>query len=427
MSFCGRLAFHAGYLGIFKIASLDFKVNYCIHTVMPAQAHMPLGKADRSWIERTGYFVGALLLHLVVFLMIATLVIWKAPIPPADATFHEVSVSVPPPPPSQPPASGAAASNPDMEPQTVVVPVVTPPAMITSINSAFTVHSPKLEDTLSHLSAHLPTGSGVGPSGGGSSIGRGGGGVYGEEGSADGFVGTFYDLKQTPDRKPTNIAEDDAEAKLSEDQTASKPESPAWRNGLDLLKSLVGSWDLSLLDNYYKAPDLLSTPQICIPVAPSPDATRAYHVHDVVRARRWVVIYHAKVIPPETGKFRFIGFADDFMVVRVDGRNILDASLPDGRLDPGADEDEDVGTGPENDPLKCGKWIHLDAGSPVDMFVLIGENPGGKSGFLLMIQKEGDNSPKGDYPVFQLRDSAIPDLDGNFHFSKKKMIFGIAP
>ena len=83
--------------------------------------------------------------------------------------------------------------------------------------------------------------------------------------------------------------------------------------------------------------------------------------------------------------------------------------------------------GPEHFPLKCGKWVQMEAGTPMDMLVLIGEGPGGFSGFLLMIQKRGDDSPKGDYPVFQLQDSPIPDMSTDFQFSKKKMVFQVSP
>jgi hypothetical protein len=60
------------------------------------------------------------------------------------------------------------------------------------------------------------------------------------------------------------------------------------------------------------------------------------------------------------------------------------------------------------------------------MKVLIGEGPGGSSGFLLMIQKQGDDSPKGDYPVFQVQDVKIPDISYLPNFSKKKMLFQVS-
>jgi hypothetical protein len=83
--------------------------------------------------------------------------------------------------------------------------------------------------------------------------------------------------------------------------------------------------------------------------------------------------------------------------------------------------------GLERQPLKCGKWIQLDPTQPVDMQVLIGEGPGGSSGFLLMVQKKGDDSTKGDYPIFQVQDSPIPDMPGLNNFTKKKIVFSTVP
>jgi len=56
----------------------------------------------------------------------------------------------------------------------------------------------------------------------------------------------------------------------------------------------------------------------------------------------------------------------------------------------------------------------VEQGTPIDIKILIGEGPGGSSGFVLMIQKKGDNSAKGDYPM------DIPN------FSKKKLLFELA-
>jgi hypothetical protein len=43
-----------------------------------------------------------------------------------------------------------------------------------------------------------------------------------------------------------------------------------------------------------------------------------------------------------------------------------------------------------------------------------------------MVQKEGDGSPKGDYPVFQLQDSPVPDIGTRFNFSKKTVLFKLS-
>jgi hypothetical protein len=309
-----------------------------------------------------------------------------------------------------------------MEPAPVTVPVVTPRSTITSVNPSFTIDTSKLVDqALNHMSEQSPQGTGLGPSSGSSTDKTG----YGVAGTTPSLVGTLYDLKQTPDHKPTDIAQ--TEAEQGGDLDPNWLHSAPTQRGLEVLRHFVQAWDPDELDKYYKAPNTLSASQICIPVTASENAPAAFNVEGTVRPYRWIVIYHARIIPPESGEFRFIGYADDFMVVRMDQQNVLDACLSDEELVPQADVDLDVGMGSQGRPLKCGKWIQMEAGTPMDMQVLIGEGPGGVSGFLLMIQKQGVDSPKGDYPVFQVQDSDVPDMGSDIAFSGKKMLFKIAP
>jgi len=265
-------------------------------------------------------------------------------------------------------------------------------------------------------------GTGPGNGGTGDDINLNG---YGSSGG-EGFVGTLYDLKQSQGGHPTDIGENDVEQNKGFDSNWEK--SPATQRGVAVLRDFVKSWNPDLLNSYYKSSQKLYATQICIPVAPSEDAPKAFHVASIVHPRRWIVIYRAKVIAPEAGQYRFIGFGDDFMAVRVGDENVLDASWTGTgeELDPGANGSDNVGPGLESQGLKCGKWIKMDPATPVDMQVLIGEGPGGSSGFVLLVQKQGDTSTPGDYPVFQLKDGPIPNL-GLPGFTAKKMLFGTAP
>jgi hypothetical protein len=322
---------------------------------------------------------------------------------------------------------GAAANNPQFEPQALAIPITTPLSTISNPQSAsFAIDTSKvLDQAMSHFSQMAAQSTGLAAGAGMAHAGLGA--EYGlSMGQSSEFIGYFYDLKQTSDRKPTDIAEDESEASLAENRIEpnSINSSPS-QNHLKLLRSFVKDWDMSLLEGYYKAPKPLYTGQIAIPVSSSQDATAAFNVSTTVRARRWIIIYQAKITPPASGRYRFIGFADDFMVVRINGENVLDASLAETGegLDPSANVSEDVGIGPEKYPLKCGAWVDMEAGITMDMQVLIGEGPGGQSGFLLMVQKQGDDSSKGDYPVFQLNNSDVPVMNAGFVFSKKKMLF----
>ena len=115
-------------------------------------------------LTRSGYFVGAVLLHLIVFIMLATVVLWNAPAPPLADAFKAVQVmKVPPPPPAPPPSAGSAAYNPQLEPVSVTVPVVMPASAILTSRSSFAIDASKtLRETMSHQNLPTAQGSGLG-------------------------------------------------------------------------------------------------------------------------------------------------------------------------------------------------------------------------------------------------------------------------
>jgi hypothetical protein len=207
------------------------------------------------------------------------------------------------------------------------------------------------------MGSAIGEGNGNGNGGGG---GSGGGMTFYGAPDGGGLRGSFYDLKQTPGGNATDIAENDTEKQIGPDSCDSNFLNNAnTQNQLKFLSKFIHSWDPSLLDGYYKASGNLFLSQICIPSGPSSKATIAYHVENKVVARRWIAIYHATIIPPESGTFRFIGGADDFMVVRIGDQNVLDASITSEMVDPKARTGDDVGG------FVAGPWFHLEQGTPV--------------------------------------------------------------
>ena len=157
-------------------------------------------------IKRAGYFVAAVLLHLVIFSLFATFVVFRALQPPADATtFH--GIKIPPTPPPQPPAPAGGASANAMEPTVDNTPPTSAPSVISvSVTPTFTVNA--MKPTLPNLPAavSMPTGSALA---GHDTSGQqhGAGSVFG---TADGSASTdlegyLYDLKQTSSHQPTGM------------------------------------------------------------------------------------------------------------------------------------------------------------------------------------------------------------------------------
>jgi hypothetical protein len=94
----------------------------------PAPAQKKAAPIDPNWmrrITRSGYFLGAVLFHLLLAVILATIVIFRAPPPPPDDFNKAYVPSAPPPPP--PPA----------QQQTMQVPttVQAPPTSVITLNS----------------------------------------------------------------------------------------------------------------------------------------------------------------------------------------------------------------------------------------------------------------------------------------------------
>ena len=250
-------------------------------------------------------------------------------------------------------------------------------------------------------------GSGVGPPGG---MGRGGGGgvggggltMFGFRGQGAGLVGTFYDLKQTQDGKPTDVA-----PVPGENVDVGSPQAKKY---VEIVKRFVtNGWNVGSLGKYFKAPNKLVATQFMLPNMSALEAPKAFQVEKEVQARRWLVHYEGSITPPNAGRYRFIGCADDIMVVRCKGRNVLDACIDFYRVDPKINGEDNVGPGIIGPtPMRASHWIEMREGESVKMEVLIGENPGGEFSGALMVERDGDAHPPGVFPVFQLKKMDIP-------------------
>jgi hypothetical protein len=359
---------------------------------------------DNPWHERfvrSGYFFGAVLLHLIAFLLVATLVIWNAPAPP-DSSFKGVKIlppTPPPPPPPEPSSSGGAAQNPQFEPQPVVVPVVTPPSVTTtSFPSSFTVDSAKLDAAVAHLNSTSPQGTGL--SQGANDSGQGSGNGFGSSTGTDNqLVGYLYDLKQTSDRKPTGM-------------------TPELYHQI-LMRFVRASWDESILAPYYKSSKPLYTSEIIVPNMDSQEGPKAFGLDGEVQPKMWIIWYKGKVAAPASADYRFAGFCDDILLVRIGGKTVLD-----GSINPVATQLDVVTPWPNKwvppipevpnyGQLREGLVTSFTQGDPVDMDVIIGEEPGGQfnaSLFVLRTDKTYPTTTDGVpiLPLFQLGQGASP-------------------
>ncbi len=344
-------------------------------------------------MEKSGTFLAVCVFNAAVLLLLSSMVIYHfiAPAVEDPMVFAKVKTVVPPPP--KPVSKGGESQKSLIDPTTVVVP---PPVSSLSVvattnpTSAFAVQSVDV-----NIPTNLP--SFAIPSGGGLSQGTSGGGVpqanpFGSsvtDGGTPALVGYFYDLKQSSDNPPQPTGMD----------------QPTWKK--EMLKLVANGLKEDSLSKYLKSSDPRTTNGLFIDEQASANAPTAFGLGDKVKPSLWCIVYHAKAIAPEAGRYRFVGFGDDILVILKDGKPILDAgwqamTKAPHNYYPNIWREK---LGP-NCRLRQGEWFNVDQGQTINLDVAIGDW-GGLCGYFLFLEKEGatydklpDGTPK--LPLFQL-------------------------
>jgi len=159
----------------------------------------------------------------------------------------------------------------------------------------------------------------------------GGGGKMGDGGEGDGrgnlkgmLQGVFYDLKQTKDRRATDAMGD-----------PSKWVDSTRDRILPVLKKFIsGTWSREYdkqgrvhypeLDKFYCSPTRLWNSCFYTEQIEASEAPAAYLCGKEVNAGGWVCIYSGNVVAPFSGKFRFVGYGDDILLIRFNKEIVFD-------------------------------------------------------------------------------------------------------
>jgi hypothetical protein len=142
-----------------------------------------------------------------------------------------------------------------------------------------------------------------------------------------------------------------------------------------------------------------------IPKGAASIAPESFGAADEVEATLLTAVYKGTFKPAKTGRFRLIGRADDLLIVRINGRMVIDASLR--VFDPYSNWEKKDKTdvtewkapnrlfnfGRRGDPV-TGDWFQLSEGVDTEIEVLLGEVPGGEFGGYLLIEKRGSSKPE---------------------------------
>ena len=244
------------------------------------------------------------------------------------------------------------------------------------------------------------------PGGTATSSGGGAGGAavpffgFKESRGGGSLVGKFYDLKQLKNRQPSKLDEQNGYAG-------------------EIAKFVNSGFNEANLEKYFVGPNPLFTTQIFIPKINSEQGPQAFGLGGQVQPKMWVVVYRGNVVPTESGTFRFVGVCDDILVVRFNGRVVLDSGsmIPSGH----APQKFYAGDGLKIENRKGMEWykgsgrgepFQVTGGQSYPMEVMIGEWPGGDFKAWLQIEKEGveyEKDSKGVpiLPIFKLAPSEV--------------------
>ena len=253
-------------------------------------------------------------------------------------------------------------------------------------------------------------GAGFGTSGSGGSGGKGQGSgstLFGAR-TGDGLVGRLYDLKQTPNRQPTKA-------------DATNPKV----YGKILQNMIRRDFSPSSVEDYFRASTELKFTYLAIPKVSAQSGPTAFQVQKEVKPAGWVVHYTGKVIPPEEGFWRFVGYFDDVVIVMINDRVVFDGSW--FHFTESSASRKEFG-GPSlisDNKAVAGRWFK--ASGPMEIDVIVGECPGGSLGGALMVEKRGANYEKRKdgtpiLPIFATRNLDKTDVARlrSFHYKLAK-------
>ncbi len=193
------------------------------------------------------------------------------------------------------------------------------------------------------------------------------------------FTGTFYDLKRRSDGSSLGTSTPD---KLIR----------------DVKKFVSSGWKTSAFSKYYRSPKNLYATHIMTGVIPSVLGPMVFG--EDTGGWLWLVHYKGELVHKEGITFRFWGSGDDLLLVRVNGKMVLNASRNDAAPNNYADRITPHWQTPKKSTFQTyylgsvysvvGNWITLEPGVPLEMEILIGETKGDFFGAMLLVEVQGE-------------------------------------
>lgn len=279
-----------------------------------------------------------------------------------------------------------------------------------ALNSSFAINNPSDMQVFTNSSLTHQTLSGMGGTGGATGrSGASGGGMsssfFGSSsgGPESGLTGVYYDCRRTPAGQVD--AEWEKYARMSDTSGWGGEFGNGYLRFCEKLFDRSGRMVSSLQEKMYRAPKQLSNYVILMPVLPSDRAPAAFGVDRVPGRQAWVVQYQARLKPESGSRFRFVGGGDELLIVRVNGRLVLDATwqgIPwqTENRNPTNWKPKETFNGPYSDRWKTGEWFTVNGS--FDLEITVGEGWGGAFAGVLTIEESDKNYDKAPRPLFKV-------------------------
>lgn len=163
----------------------------------------------------------------------------------------------------------------------------------------------------------------------------------------------------------------------------------------------------SAMSKYFVAPKQVALNKVYIPAIQAAEGPKAFGLTDC-KDSGWMAFYTGDLKVAEKMRFRFVGYFDEFMVIRINGKVVFEAAWLPGTPQSGGDGPGKITGWTPQDKSVIGKyvswqkgarmvfgdWIDAEPGKPLKMELALGETAGGACGGLLCIQIDGKQYPE---------------------------------
>ena len=170
-------------------------------------------------------------------------------------------------------------------------------------------------------------------------------------------------------------------------------------NKKHIKEDLIGSQLLPLIQSGFQDTGCLQALQKSEPIS-FRGIAGAYHdfpqrtgLEPYTESGGWLSWYHGNVVPPRPGRYRFWGYADNHLMVAINGKPVFEGSRRDSTF-------KQLGISRTNNPalpcliapagFACSDWIEV-TDEPLQLDILFGEVGGRITSGLMLIEQEGKN------------------------------------